>query len=151
MIEKSRYFYNASNETIRCVPGSWPDAMRASQIKFLTACGYAEIVDYDPPKSQMPIAMVRDRIERVEDGAYHQIVDVTPLPVKLSQEKLLAHPAIAPRITELMESIGSDAQLTDWWCNDLRYLRGSDMAQRAMALFGMDQNQIEQVVKECMA
>ena len=80
-----------------------------------------------------------------------QVLEETPLPVKLSQDKLLGHPAVQHRLNELMAGIANDPLLFGWWANDMRYLRGSDMAAHAMEVLSLTQEQMEKLVLECKA
>lgn len=151
MIQKTEYFYNASSGKVAKIPASWDEAVRAAQEELLLSQGYGPVRDYEPPRSRMPFATVEEVFSANGDGTYTQTLSETPLPVKLSQEKLLRHPAIQTRLDDLMGSLAGDAELSYWWTSDLRYLRGSPMAQRAMQVFGMTQDQIEQIVLACRA
>ena len=148
---KTTYFYNPQTKTLSKVSGVWPEDVRRTQTDMLIGSGFGEVIGYEPPKSQMPFAIVSERFEDNGNGTYRQVLDETPLPVKLSQDKLLGHPAVQHRLNELMAGIANDPLLSDWWNNDLRYLRGSPMAERAMRIFGMTQEQIEKIVMECIA
>lgn len=148
---KTTYFYNPETKTLSKVSGTWPEEVRRTQTEMLAGSGFGEVVGYEPPKSQMPFAIVSERFEAVGDGTFRQVLEETPLPVKLSQDKLLGHPAVQHRLNELMAGIANDPLLSGWWANDMRYLRGSDMAARAMEVLGLTQEQMEKLVLDCKA
>ena len=148
---KTTYFYNPQTKTLSKVSGVWPEEVRRTQTEMLSGRGFGEVVGYEPPKSQMPFAIVSERFEDAGDGTFRQVLEETPLPVKLSQDKLLGHPAVQNRLGDLMAGIANDSLLSGWWANDMRYLRGSDMAARAMEVLGLTQEQMEKIVLECKA
>ena len=149
MIEKTEYYYNADLGKVAKVPGSWEAGIRAAHTEMLLAQGYGLVPNYRQPVSQMPFAVVEESFEPGEDGTWTQVLVEKPLPVKLSQDKLLRHPAIQARLDDLMGSLAGDAELSYWWTSDLRYLRGSPVAQKAMAAFGLTQVEMEQIVLAC--
>lgn len=148
---KTTYFYNPETKTLSKVSGTWPEEVRRTQTEMLAGSGFGEVVGYEPPRSQMPFAIVSERFEDSGGGTFRQVLEETPLPVKLSQDKLLGHPAVQHRLNELMAGIANDPLLFGWWANDMRYLRGSDMAARAMEVLGLTQEQMEKLVLECKA
>lgn len=151
MIQETLYYYKPEPARLVTIPGTWPEAVREAQTALLASQGYGRVVNYEQPRSQMPFALVIVNYEANADGTYTQNIATQPLPVLLSQDKLLRHPRIQARLDDLMAIISGDAALADWWLNDTRYVRGSEMAVRAMQLFGFTQDEAEEIVLACRA
>lgn len=149
MIDQTEYFYSEAAHKVSSIPGSWGESVRAAQRELLLAQGFLPIRDYSPPKSQLPFALVEDAFTHQADGTFLCTRTERAMPIRLSQDKLLRHPTIQARLDDLMASLTADAALADWWAHDMRYLRGSPVAQKAMAAFGLTQVEMEQIVLAC--
>lgn len=149
-MSKTMGFWNPSKQQVAVIPAAWDETVRAKQRELLIAQGYLPVDNYRVPRSQMPFAFVSEHFE-VVDGAVEQAIVETPRKVRLSQDKLLRHPAIRARLDHLMELLSGDADLANWWANDMCYLRGSPVAKKAMSVFDLSQEQMEKIVLECKA
>lgn len=147
-MNKELVYWHPETGKVSHVPAGWDETLRIRHQSLLAQQGYLPVLNYKEPRTQMPFAYVTEKFEAVDGGARQTIVE-TPRKVRVSQEKLLRHPAIQARLGDLMEALVADAQLSYWWTSDLCYLRGSPMALRAMAVFGMTQEQMEQIVLAC--
>lgn len=152
MTNKTLYYWHPTSKTVSKVPGTWAEDIRAAQINLLTGQGFLPVPDYKPLRTQMPFARVYERfwISDDEKSAVQEIVE-EPRPVRLSREKLVAHPAIQSALRTMADALTSDAELASWWTGEAVYLRGSPVAERAMSVFVMTQEQMEKIVLECMA
>lgn len=148
-MSKTIGFWNPSLQKVAVIPAAWDETFRLKQREILMKQGYLPVDNYRVPRSQMPFAFVSDHFEIV-DGTVVQTICETPRKVRLSQDKLLRHPAVRSRIEHLMASLSSDEELIDWWANDMCYLRGSPVAKKAMAAFDLSQDEMEKIVRECL-
>ena len=149
MIQKTLYYYHPTLNRLVTIPGTWPSNVREAQVALLCSQGYGEVINFVPPRSQMPFAVVESSYVPNGDGSFSQQLTSRSLPIRLSQDKLLRHPAIQSRLGDLMDSLAGDPDLASWWLSDTRYLRGSEMASRAMEVFGLSQQEMEQIVLAC--
>lgn len=139
-----------------CIPdGSAPEVV-AAQREIAAAQGLLPVRAAGERPAGGRFGIYNERFAPVTDEsgttvAYAQRWEFHAFPVRLSQEKLLAHPAIAPRLAELAPSVAGDAELAAWWSGNLTYVRGSAMALKAMAVLGISQDELERVVLECRA
>lgn len=148
-MSKTMGFWNPSKQQVAVIPAVWDETVRAKQRELLIAQGYLQVDNYRVPRSQMPFAFVSEHFE-VVDGAVEQTIVETPRKVRLSQDKLLRHPAIRARLDHLMGLLSGDSDLANWWANDMCYLRGSPVAKKAMAAFDLSQDEMEKIVRECL-
>lgn len=140
-----------------CIPdGSVPEVV-AAQREIAASQGLlpVRVAEGGRPSSDR-FGYYAERFVPVTDEAggtvgYAQRFDYHAVPVRLSQEKLLAHPMIAPRLAGLAPAVAGDAELASWWSGNLTYVRGSAMALKAMAVLGVSQDELERVVLECRA
>lgn len=142
------YWHPASGEVTHISP-SWPESARTAQAALLTAHGYLRVIDYQHLKTQMPFARVSESFRACGDDTAEQIITETPRPIKLNRDKILRHPVIVRNLQVLMDSLTADQELATWWSTDMRYLRGSPVAKKAMAAFDLTQEQMEKIVLEC--
>ena len=150
-MNEPKYFWHPERNNLLTISGAWPEDARKAQETLLRSKGFLLVANYKPPKSQMPFARVTERFTANDDGTATQEIVEDPRAIKLSQEKLLRHPDIVVHLQGLITAISTDADLSDWWANDMRYLRGSAMARKAMSIFGFSQETMEQIALECMA
>lgn len=150
-MNEPKYFWHPERNNLLTISGAWPDEARKAQETLLRANGFLFVANYKPPKSQMPFARVTEKFTANDDGTATQEIVEEPRAIKLSQEKLLRHPDIAVHLQGLITAISTDTDLSDWWANDMRYLRGSTVAKKAMAAFDMSQDEMEKIVRECLA
>lgn len=149
MIEKTEFYYNADSGNLVKIPGSWEKAVRAAQKELLLAQGYLPVPGYEPPVTQLPFALVSESFSVQANGTVFCTRTEKPLPIKLSQSKLLRNPIVHAKMDELMSALTADSDLSAWWASDMRYLRGSPVAAKAMAAFGLTREQMEQIVLSC--
>lgn len=145
-----KFYYNGRK--LAKVPEEWSEEMKAAQIALLTAQGFKPVANMEEEvTNDIPFALRKSIYTLKDDGStYYMAVQERCLPVRLSQEKLVAHEAIAEKLPTLMGALQSDAELQSWWCNSMNYVRESSVAQRAMAAFGLTQEEMEKIALECM-
>ncbi|MGN0843668.1 MAG: hypothetical protein ACI4QT_00435 [Kiritimatiellia bacterium] len=127
--------------------------MRTAQTALLTAQGFKPVSNMtDEVKNDIPFAIRKPVFRLSEDGeSFTMNVQERCLSVRLSQEKLVAHEAIAGKLPTLMSALQADAELQAWWCNSMNYVRHSSVAQKAMEAFGLTQEEMERIALECKA
>ena len=145
-----KFYYNGRK--LVKVPEDWSEEMRAAQIELLTAQDFRPVVNMeDEVANDIPFALRKPVFRLNEAGtAYTVTIRERYLPVHLSQEKLVAHEAIASKLPALMCALQADAELQAWWGNNMNYVRESAVAKKAMAAFGLSQEAMEKIALECM-
>lgn len=131
-----------------------PEEVKTAQRAIATAQGLLPVSNVTPRPEPTRFGMYREEFKPVTDEyggvvGYSQSWVFLPVRVRLSQAKLVADPAIAPMVATLAPMLQQDEKLASWWANDMTYVRGSEMAQKAMEVFGMTQEQIEQIALRC--
>lgn len=146
----SEYYYNKTVASLVRIPSDWPDAAKTAQRTLLTGKGYKPVDMTGAKEDDLPF--VRYHYDYKDDGDKYTVESV-PINryVALSQDKLVRNQHIQSRMEDLMAALSGDSVLSSWWANDMRYLRGSPVAEKAMAVFGLTQEQMEQIVLACRA
>lgn len=119
-----------------------------------TAQGFKPITNYTHfnPYEDRPFAIKSVEYTLDETGeSYTQTITETPLRVQLDRGKLLHHELVISILTEASTALQSSPALADWWANDASYLRGSPMAQAAIAAFGLAEHELEMIARDCQA
>lgn len=146
-----KFYYNGRK--LAKVPSEWSEEMQNAQISLLTEQGFKPVENMEEEvTNDIPFAIRKPIFTITDDhSAYYMAVHERCLPVRLSQEKLVAHEAIAAKLPTLMSALHADAELQSWWCNSMNYVRDSSVAQKAMEAFGLTQEEMEKIALECMA
>lgn len=145
----AEYFYNKTSKKIVSIPDEWSAELKQAQRQMLLSNTFKPVVG-TIEKTELPFDVVHMSFAESEDGESFLAIASHKYPkLRMSQEKLLAHPDIVPRIQNLMEVLQADSLLVDWWLNDMTYMRNSPVAMKAMEAFGLTQNQMEQIVLGC--
>lgn len=131
-----------------------PEEVKSAQRSIATAQGLLPVSNVSPKPAYTPFGTYRERLLPVTDEyggvtGYSQSWTFMPARIHLSQAKLISDPDIAPLIATLAPMLQQDAQLASWWANDMTYVRGSEMAAKAMEVFGMTEEQVEQIALRC--
>lgn len=145
-----QYFYKNGAKEAVAIPDDWSEAAKALQLKLLQENGFKPVTGMPTEKSVLPFDLVRVVFEPSDDGESFQAkAEHRYLKVSVSQKKLLAHPALAERVPQLMEKLQGDPELVNWWVNSMTYVRGSAVARKAMQAFGLTQDELEGIVLRC--
>jgi hypothetical protein len=146
-----KFFYNGKK--LAHVPEEWSEEMQAAQIAMLQSQGFKPVSNMtEEVFNDIPFALRKPVFKLSEDKeSYTMTVNERLLPVRLSQEKLVANEFIASKLETLMGALQADKELQEWWCNSMNYVRGSSVAQKAMIAFGLSQEEMEKIALECIA
>ena len=136
------------------VTDDMPDEVKAAQRAIAATQGLLPVSNVMPRPAATPFGVYAERMLPVTDEyggvtGYSQSWVFSPTRIHLSQSRLVADPAIAPLVATLAPMLQQDEKLASWWANDMTYVRGSEMAQKAMEVFGMTQEQVEAIVLRC--
>ena len=144
-----KFYYNGKK--LVKVPGEWTDEMQSAQIALLVSQGFKPVSDMtEEVTNDIPFAFRKPVFTLSDDKeSYTMTVNERPLPVRLSQEKLVANEFIASKLETLMGALQADTELQEWWCNSMNYIRGSSVAQKAMIAFGLSQDEMEKIASNC--
>ena len=131
-----------------------PDAVKTAQRAIAAQQGMLPVSNVAPRPQATPFGVYAEKLLPVTDEyggitGYSQSWVFAPVRVHLSQAKLISDEAIAPLLETLAPALSQDPELVAWWANDMTYVRGSAMAQKAMTAFGMTQEQLEAVALRC--
>ena len=144
----SEYYYNKALASLVRIPFDWPDVAKTAQRTLLTGKGFKPVDMTGAKEDDLPF--VRYHYDYKDDGDKYTVESIpVNLYVALSQDKLVRNQHIQSRMEDLMAALSGDSELSFWWANDMRYLRGSPVAEKAMTVFGLTQEDLEQIVKEC--
>ena len=145
-----KFYYNGKK--LVKVPGEWTEEMQNAQIALLVSQGFKPVTNMtEEVTNDIPFALRKPVFTISYDGeSYTMNVQERLLPVRLSQEKLVANEVIAEKLPTLMGALQADEELRNWWCTSMEYLRYSPVAHKAMAAFGMTQEEMEKIALECM-
>ena len=132
------------------------DEAKAAQRAIAAAQGLLPVSNATPKPAPGPFGTYIEKMSPVTDEyggivGYSQSWEFHATRIRLSQEKILTSETIAPILPQLIQAFSSDEQLAGWWANDMTYVRGSAMAQRAMQVLGLTQEQLEQLALRCRA
>ena len=144
-----KFFYNGKK--LAHVPEEWNETMQSAQIAMLQSQGFKPVSNMtEEVFNDIPFALRKPVFKLSEDKeSYTMTVNERLLPVRLSQEKLVANEFIASKLETLMGALQADKELQEWWCNSMNYVRGSSVAQKAMVAFGLSQEEMEKIALEC--
>ena len=128
--------------------------VKDAQREIATAQGLLPVSNVSAKPAATPFGQYTERLLPTTDEygnvtGYVQSWDFHPARIRLSQEKILTDETIAPLVPGLIQAFSSDEQLSKWWSNDMTYVRGSEMAQRAMEVLNLTQEQLEQIALRC--
>lgn len=145
-----KFYYNGKK--LVKVPCEWTEEMQSAQIALLVSQGFKPVTNMtEEVTNDIPFALRKPVFTISDDGeSYTMNVQERLLPVRLSQEKLVANESIAEKLPTLMGALQADDELRNWWCNSMNYVRHSSVAHKAMVAFGLTQDQIEKIALECM-
>ena len=136
------------------ITDSMPESVKEAQRSVAAAQGLLPVSNLSERPAPTPFGVYREVLSPVTDQyggviGYSQSWTFMPSRVHLSQAKLVADKVIAPLVETLAPLITQDPDLSAWWANDMTYVRGSVMAQKAMTALGMTQEQIEEIALRC--
>lgn len=138
------------------IPDGASAEIAAAQTAIAEAQGMKEVVDAGTKPAPSPFARYVERIvpEYSDEGdlvRWRRTWKELPMPIHLSQAKVLAHPVVSAKIESMIPALSSDARLVNWWTSSMTYVRGSEMAVLAMESLGLTEAEIEQIALECRA
>lgn len=136
------------------ITDAMPESVKEAQRSVAAAQGLLPVSNLSERPAPTPFGVYREKLSPVTDQyggvvGYSQSWEFRPNRIRLSQVKLVADKAIAPLVETLAPLITQDPDLSAWWANDMTYVRGSAMAQKAMATLGMTQEQVEEIALRC--
>lgn len=134
---------------------TWDESIKAFQIKALTEAGYLPCEEVGEVSQHSMFGGDVVKFEEItnENGnivSFKLKHEFAPRTLKLSQKKLIEHPALKEKIPFLMQIIDQDEILKDWWINNLKYIRGSAVAKKAIEAFGFTETELEAIVVQCI-
>ena len=138
------------------IPDGASSEIVAAQTAIAQAKGMKEVISSGERPTPSLFARYAERIvpEYNDEGdlvRWRRTWKEIPVPVRLSQSKVLAHPVVSAKIKAMINALSSDARLVDWWTRSMNYVRGSEMAELAKKSLGLTQNEIEHIAEECRA
>lgn len=149
------YFKPTQNGSSRVlITDEMSDDVKLIQRSMANAGNLLPVSGYTTQPALSPFGVYHEKLLPVTDQqgtvvSYAHSWEFRPLRIRVSQEKLLADPALAPLLNQLSAEFTSDPDLIDWWTRDPVYVRGSALATKAMKLLNVTQEQLETIVLRC--
>ena len=132
------------------IDDSLTDEAVAAQRAVVASQGLLPVSNVSPRPKPTPFGVWHERIVPVTDEyggvtGYSQSWEFRPLPIRLSQGRLMADEAMAPCLPRLAAALSEDDGLAAWWAGECVYMRGSETAARLLEAIGMDEASFEPV------
>lgn len=130
------------------------DQMKEAQRAVAKAAGMLPVEGYEARPAPCLFGAYAEKILPVTDRkgevvSYAHSWVFTPFRLRLSQEKLIADPVVAPSLPKLVEECACDPGLAAWWTGTPTYTRGSAIAERVIGALGLDEARFESAVLRC--
>ncbi len=131
-----------------------PEEAKAAQRAVAASQGLLPVANLAPRPEPTPFGIWRERILPVTDeyggvAGYSQSWEFRPVPVRLSQGRVMADEAVAPVLGQLAKALAGNPELAAWWAGECVYLRGSEKAALLMEALGMDEAAFEALALRC--
>lgn len=145
---------NRTIDRICEISDALPEDIKQLKLNLLESDGYLPVSESEPMPERSPfvryVPTYVEKLNKSKDVVGYELSYVEqPIPMHLSQDKLLTNDFIKSQLDVMYGVLSNDPDLKDWWLNNMTYVRGSKVALKAMQLFGLTQPQIEEIALAC--